>query len=1522
MNDFAKAILNYFAAFTETRFRFDKKTTFAWTNDQFTLDLAVFPDFQEDLLNAVAAGQRLTIKVAENQYTVCLDAEGLRRRLLEMLDATFSTSYAENCISSARATITESTSERLLIVPPSGSGQTEVAPNPAFEHKVFREGCRQFCVAFRKQMSQVLQEMQQVRLDSLRADFGVQALPPSTLNARREEQRVFDDLIRVTQTATTTEEFHAFCRVYITDCSLTMVMYDLYHVLRGFLMPAMGGNLCVFFHNLAKDQTNFPLFFVECDLHADQDAVRIQALRDVVMLNTPALNYCQYDGVLTTPRASTTESAPHELESIEMFLQRMYQTTGSFMFRPRFTQLLADGLPSIHFRVGLQVVRGEDWNILDYSELITSMEGSAGKKFSDMVGSYVDGNVENTGAATQREFEKRFPRGSATHLVPKDWNVPLPLNRSQKKILAAVESEKNQVIVVDGPPGTGKSYTITALVYHANQAGKCAVITSHKRQALDVIDDMLTEQFKGLHPQSKPSVLRLTSDAATRTANDYGNTLTGPSVNGASRRADNVNRPAIESDRDRAADRVVIKHDQFLHSAELANRDAGQVRELQGLLDGFGLEPNTYLDAWKSEARPDMSSIEELARICGTQKTPISLSQLVFASARRAVFAQAVDDCENLNRLPLTVIKPWVGINLPQPELVAQFSDTISSLRIACRHDVPLKQFDVRKIEAPATAPFDLSSFTDLQSLETWVGDLDRLVKATSGIWSKIFKNSDAKQLEESLSKRARYLFDVIRTAGVSAALPKLVEFLALVHRQCDKAIFVTGDYVLCGIAATPPAKLSQHLDLCTSLKFRPVIDAIVAIAGKPWAELTLDQVMDLLATVENLQQYHAIESRLRPVAVGLGVNIDDVARLFEMLNASKEWLDDLGSSQVELLRALFAYYDPLFARVGISADVVKTIGRLAEPDTVAKNILRTIELHLNLSVIGINRPPARTEIDDFFEKNLKLILHQNDDRFKELRQYSAKMQQIVTCLQSGKRMSQEQAGILLKHLSCLIAEPQLISQHFPMESDMIDLLIIDEASQVSIAESISLILRAKQTVVFGDDLQYGAVSAVNVSERYAGPYFREILRTYAREKNELMSREEEDRITQDVVRARDEEEEETSLPMLVAPGTKEWLKTFSVRTSTLSFARALANYQDSLNVHFRSFPEIISYSNDTFYRPSQIDLTVNRIRTRPIGEVIRFMAVETKGFSGPNTNLDEIEAIRTDIQRLLDNGYKGDLGVICSFKEQTRKMEEELRRQIPRYPDLVRDHKFKVWFVGDVQGEERDLIYYSFVQDKRLDNADLRTIYPVPGGSADNIRRLKMQRLNVGFSRAKDTMVFVHSMPLGEYSDSKLGDALNHYQQVLTAARDHYIGNESVFESPPEKHLYGLITQTDFFRNNSDKLRITAQFEIGKYIRQEYQRYIPNYRVDFLLTFGRDGVDQSLIIEYDGIEFHMKDPASVTAANVAQEYVEYDINRQLELESYGYRFLRINKFTLMPTPDLRTPVAVLNQLLEGSFAT
>ena len=55
MKNFAKSILNYFATFNETRFRFSKKVSYAWTGDTFTLNLSVFPQFESALLDAVSA---------------------------------------------------------------------------------------------------------------------------------------------------------------------------------------------------------------------------------------------------------------------------------------------------------------------------------------------------------------------------------------------------------------------------------------------------------------------------------------------------------------------------------------------------------------------------------------------------------------------------------------------------------------------------------------------------------------------------------------------------------------------------------------------------------------------------------------------------------------------------------------------------------------------------------------------------------------------------------------------------------------------------------------------------------------------------------------------------------------------------------------------------------------------------------------------------------------------------------------------------------------------------------------------------------------------------------------------------------------------------------------------------------------------------------------------------------------------------------------------------------------------------
>jgi len=292
------------------------------------------------------------------------------------------------------------------------------------------------------------------------------------------------------------------------------------------------------------------------------------------------------------------------------------------------------------------------------------------------------------------------------------------------------------------------------------------------------------------------------------------------------------------------------------------------------------------------------------------------------------------------------------------------------------------------------------------------------------------------------------------------------------------------------------------------------------------------------------------------------------------------------------------------------------------------------------------------------------------------------------------------------------------------------------------------------------------------------------------------------------------------------------------------------------------------------------------------------------------------------DLKTRIADGFSGTIGIITSFKEQQARMEQAINEKM-NLPQLKRNHNLAVWFVGDVQGEERDVVYYSLVEDKKYGNANLGSIYPVIGGAADTIRSLKMQRLNVGFSRAKDNMVFVHSMPLGDYSRSRLGDALKHYQGLLetTAQNDFFVEDPSVFESPAEERLYRLLVNTRFVETHRENLKIVPQFNIGEYIRAQYRKQIPRFRVDFLITLAGNGREQALILEYDGVEYHTKNPDIVTGHNFTAEYLDYDISRQIELESYGYRFLRINKFNLRPEQPGQTEADVLDGLLTRAFA-
>jgi len=174
---------------------------------------------------------------------------------------------------------------------------------------------------------------------------------------------------------------------------------------------------------------------------------------------------------------------------------------------------------------------------------MTKMELNETSRFADFIDQYVQGKVPNHQEEVDKTYLEKFSLKSPARYVS---NSPIPVNNSQKRILLALANEKNHIIVVDGPPGTGKSHTIAAITYWANEQKKSVVVTSHKQEALDVIDRMLTDKYKNLHPQAKPSIVRM--DKETGSANNLQNTLQNAVVGAANERALEYNKEATESD--------------------------------------------------------------------------------------------------------------------------------------------------------------------------------------------------------------------------------------------------------------------------------------------------------------------------------------------------------------------------------------------------------------------------------------------------------------------------------------------------------------------------------------------------------------------------------------------------------------------------------------------------------------------------------------------------------------------------------------------------------------------------------------------------------------------------------------------------------------------------------------------------------------------------------------------------------------------------------------------------------------
>ena len=1024
------------------------------------------------------------------------------------------------------------------------------------------------------------------------------------------------------------------------------------------------------------------------------------------------------------------------------------------------THLGSNGLDAVSVDVSLSPVlhlcayeRGEESLVNDYEEIISlarqSSDSEGGSSpivelFEKLVSGVLADNPVSIGRQIDAEWE-------GLPLVERMvFDSPIPLNEEQRRALLATRKPGGRIIVIEGPPGTGKSHTITAIAADCAFTKRSCLILSDKTEALQVVHDKLSSAMNRVrHVDDFPNpVLRLGTQDANFKRMVASQTISQVSAYAKSSKR---NLPDLVAERDATAE-------------GLKQAIAGTVGALGAL-------------AMPTVARMHASEVK-LKQAC--------------PGAAAAILGLEFDD---------------------------------DVLRLAQAH------------EAQAAGPGSGNGVGGAMSLQDYMARLQKdFLRSADGSADAQDAQMDAGGMAQRVQRDlvladlvnkhdARYLGCTGLFTTLSIEQARLIQSLVLQFQQLRMPVF---GHLFCGSAvraletqinALPvrqPLLLKRAADdLTVAARAAIDIDAALTKAGCGGA---LPNVWPDLAEVVGWQ----------PAAKSLDAMLAACRRvpgLAEALRGQPAQTWTLAMTFLADWVTLLNAFDktPRF-------DFVSTKSELERMNTSM----------MNAHVDG--------QLVDFVEDN---------------RADAKTMAQLIS---QRQKFPEAKFDAVRSSFPIILAGIREFGEYMPLVPEMFDVVVIDEASQVSVAQALPALLRAKTIVVLGDSKQFSNVKSANASNAINDKYRANLVQFFERN------------VTSE-------------------PQALQRLAMFDVKRSVLDFCSLAANYSVMLKKHFRSYPELISYSSTTFYGGQ---LQALKLRTRPLDEVIRFEPV-TVGERRVSraTNEAEADVIVGHLLEMLEEDSPPSVGVITPFREQHTLLQKRLLGH-PRAQEFEKRLKLRVWTADSCQGEERSIIFYSLVATPG--NDALNYVFPTALDNAQQSveEKLKVQRLNVSFSRAQDCIWILHSQDLALYKGA-LAQALHHYQGIL--ARKSPDASQTDPSSPMEAKVLGWLQQTRFVQAQPEDVEIIPQFPIGDYLRQldpTYQH--PAWRVDFLLVCRTAKGVLHIVIEYDGFEFHFDTGRASQGVNVGnhERYLkESDVERQLTLESYGYRFLRINRFNL-----------------------
>ena len=276
---------------------------------------------------------------------------------------------------------------------------------------------------------------------------------------------------------------------------------------------------------------------------------------------------------------------------------------------------------------------------------------------------------------------------------------------------------------------------------------------------------------------------------------------------------------------------------------------------------------------------------------------------------------------------------------------------------------------------------------------------------------------------------------------------------------------------------------------------------------------------------------------------------------------------------------------------------------------------------------------------------------------------------------------------------------------NFPLESGLFDLVIVDEASQCSLAAVLPLAYRAKRLAVVGDPYQLNPI--VSLSDGL----LQEIATQMGFDNDDLRDR-----------------------GIHHKGGSAYSAFEFVARPQTPVL----------LNEHYRCHPHIARWFNKTFYKGELTVLTdVSDVSQRD--RAIYWCDIDgaaVRPATGSWLNQAEAEETVKQLRGAIESGYK-TVGVVTPFTAQARLIDQRAKTQFGQ--DFLDDIDFVSGTAHRLQGDERDAVILSSVLS--------------PGMSKSGARWIEKERnlLNVAVSRARRALIVLGHPLMGDLGSPTL---------------------------------------------------------------------------------------------------------------------------------------------------------------------